>query len=151
MERMGHAYKPLAVLAMTLDGIPLLYNGQEEPLTRRLKFFDKDNIDFKHYTLGEFYKKLCLFKQNEEALWNAPYGAEAIKIADSADVYAFKREKGSSKVVVILNLSALQQTIFLKESLINMINIFNNEIVTINVSSPLKLEPWSYLVLKNNY
>lgn len=149
MERMGHAYKPLAVLAMTLDGIPLIYNGQEEPLTKRLKFFDKDNIEFKHYALGDFYKKLCHLKLNEEALWNEPYGARSVRIADSADVYAFKREKGSSKVVVIMNLSSSQHDVFIKENLSDMYNVFTGEIMSFNVSSPILLGPWSYIVLTN--
>ena len=44
-ERIGDAAKPFAVLCATWNGIPLIYNGQELPMTnKRLQFFDKDLI-----------------------------------------------------------------------------------------------------------
>ena len=37
MERMGDAHKALAVLSATIDGMPLIYSGQEEPLRKRAR------------------------------------------------------------------------------------------------------------------
>ena len=48
-ERMGDGHRTFAVLVQTFDGIPLIYSGQEEPLKKRLAFFQKDDIGFKTY------------------------------------------------------------------------------------------------------
>jgi alpha-amylase len=57
-ERFGKQALDMATLTMMMPGVPLIYNGQEEPLKRRLKFFEKDNIGFGKYALNPFYKKL---------------------------------------------------------------------------------------------
>lgn len=46
-ERMGDAARAFAVLCCTWNGLPLIYSGQELPNYKRLKFFDKDQIDWK--------------------------------------------------------------------------------------------------------
>ena len=56
-ERMGDGHQAFAVLANTFDGMPLIYSGQEEPLTRRLEFLKKmishlENINMKIFILG---------------------------------------------------------------------------------------------------
>lgn len=44
-ELYGPAFEACAVLSFTLPGMPLIYNGQESRLDRRLAFFEKDPID----------------------------------------------------------------------------------------------------------
>ena len=46
-EKYGDAAKALAVHSCTWQGIPLVYSGQELPNKKRLKFFDKDVIEWK--------------------------------------------------------------------------------------------------------
>jgi len=43
-ERMGNAVETMTVLTYTMPGVPLIYNGQEYDLKKRLKFFEKDTI-----------------------------------------------------------------------------------------------------------
>jgi alpha-amylase len=62
-ERYGKQALDMATLTMMMPGVPLIYNGQEEPLKRRLKFFEKDDIGFSKYTLASFYKKLIAERQ----------------------------------------------------------------------------------------
>src|SRR5690606_40280473 len=57
-ERMGAGYKTFAALSATLDGMPLVYSGQEEPLKKRLEFFEKDTIPFGEYAHEKFYTTL---------------------------------------------------------------------------------------------
>ena len=38
-ERYGNKHLLQAILAFTIDGMPLLYSGQEAGLNKRLKFF----------------------------------------------------------------------------------------------------------------
>ncbi len=104
MERYGDGNQTFAVLAATIDGMPLVYSGQEEPLRKRLKFFDKDVIPWKNYAYKSFYKTLFDLKRRNIAIWNGDYGAHAQRINVSDNVYAFKRARDNFKVIVILNL-----------------------------------------------
>ncbi|MFK4985495.1 alpha-amylase family glycosyl hydrolase, partial [Klebsiella pneumoniae] len=45
-EKYGTAAKALAVFTFTWKGIPLIYSGQENANQKRLKFFDKDLIEW---------------------------------------------------------------------------------------------------------
>jgi hypothetical protein len=46
------------------NGIPLIYSGQEIPNMERLKFFDKDTIEWpQENDLHEFYKALLDLKK----------------------------------------------------------------------------------------
>jgi glycosidase len=57
-ERYGTQAKDMAKLCMLMPGVPLIYNGQEEPLKKRLLFFEKDVIGFKKYQLAPFYHQI---------------------------------------------------------------------------------------------
>ncbi|MCX6227542.1 MAG: alpha-amylase family glycosyl hydrolase [Bacteroidia bacterium] len=45
-ERMGKATDLMTVFTYTIPGMPLVYSGQEAGSTKRLKFFEKDPIDW---------------------------------------------------------------------------------------------------------
>src|SRR5438105_10699357 len=67
-ERLGDAVKALAVFCCTWNGIPLIYSGQELPNKKRLRFFDKDQIDWDgEYRLHDFYKKLLSLRKRNPA------------------------------------------------------------------------------------
>ncbi|HQR91941.1 MAG TPA: alpha-amylase family glycosyl hydrolase, partial [Sediminibacterium sp.] len=58
-EKYGHTAKAWWVFSATWQGLPLIYSGQEIPNKRRLKFFDKDAIDWNQpFTLEPFFKNL---------------------------------------------------------------------------------------------
>lgn len=149
-ERMGAAYKTFAVLSMTMDGIPLLYSGQEEPLTKRLKFFDKDEIVWKNLKDFDFFQRLCVLKNQEKAMWNAPYGATTKIIGKSEYTIAYKRELDHSKVIVILNLSDQTRNIKFEEPIKNMKEIFSaHHTSDYEAGRELSLNPWEYRVYIN--
>lgn len=59
----GAAADAFNVLAFTWQGIPMLYNGQEDELTQRLAFFEKDPIAWKNFAKTPFYQKLITLRQ----------------------------------------------------------------------------------------
>jgi alpha-amylase len=149
-ERMGDAHKALAVLSGTFDGMPLIYSGQEEPLKRRLLFFEKDDIGFDRYEYSSFYRNLNQVKKRNKALWNAEYGGDVMKIVDHDDVYAFKRENEGNKVVVILNLSNQISKFALNEDVNGMKDLFTGKELDFSKSESYYMEPWTYYVgIKN--
>ncbi|WP_457423225.1 alpha-amylase family glycosyl hydrolase [Roseateles sp. P5_E7] len=106
----GDAYQALAVLTFTLPGMPLIYNGQESRLTKKLEFFEKDVIAWKSYELTGFYQQLIALKHKHPALAAGQYGAPVTLLASQGDVMAFERKLGSDVVRVAVNLSRTDQT-----------------------------------------
>ena len=105
----GDAYQALAVLSFTLPGMPLIYNGQESRLTKKLAFFEKDAIAWKSYELTGFYQQLIALKHKHPALAAGQYGAP-VKLLDApSDVVAFERRQGADVVRVAVNLSKAPQ------------------------------------------
>ncbi len=148
-ERMGDAHKAMAVLNFTFDGMPLLYNGQEEPLKRRLKFFDKDSIQWKSYAYTSFYKSLFDLKQNNKSMGNGSAGTPLEKIASHKDVFAFKKTKDGQSVVVILNLSKKNQTASLNQDITGVKEIYTGKEAAYKNGQTIQLKPWEYRVYSN--
>lgn len=105
-ERMGDGAKCFEVLCFTLPGMPLIYGGQESAVNKRLRFFDKDTINWNNYPLQNFYKTLLSLKHNNPELWNGSYGGkmEIIKTGNP-NVFAFTRTLGAKQIFVWMNLS----------------------------------------------
>jgi glycosidase len=105
-ERMGANHLPAFVVAATVhNGMPLLYTGQEVSMKKRLRFFEKDTVDWKGASLASFYKSMFDLKEAQEALWNGAWGGPQVALKnDGGDrVYAFTRSKGASTVLVAVN------------------------------------------------
>ena len=105
-ERMGANHLPAFVLAGTVEnGMPLLYTGQEVSLNKRLRFFEKDTVDWKGRSLESFYKSMFELKDTQEALANGAWGGPqtALKHTAGDRVYAFTRTRGANTVLVAVN------------------------------------------------
>jgi alpha-amylase len=105
-ERMGANAQPAFVLAATIRGsMPLLYTGQEVSLRKRLRFFEKDTVDWSGPSLAPFYHALFDLKHRHQVLANgAEGGGQATLRTDAGDrVYAFVRSRGDDVVLVALN------------------------------------------------
>lgn len=142
------------VLMFTWQGMPMLYNGQEDGLSQRLNFFEKDPVRWKKYAKKEFFQKLCNLRRDNQAIWSGKYGGELVKIPTNMDeyVYAFAREKNGDKVIVVLNLSKQNRTATLNpDSDIPgaYTNLFGTSTVQVTRDMTLTLKPWEYLVLTN--
>jgi len=150
-ERLGDGAETFAVLCYGLPGMPLIYCGQEEPLKKRLKFFDKDTIQWGKYEKKEFYTKLNQLKKQNKALWNGTFGGTITKIENSNPkaVFAFVRQKDENKVVFIFNLTNAAQEVKLnnEQAAGNYLNYFTGAKETYKKDNPLKLKPWEYIVL----
>ncbi|NMM48945.1 alpha-amylase [Flammeovirgaceae bacterium KN852] len=152
-ERYGEGDKTFAALAFTVYGAPMLYSGQEVGLDKRLKFFDKDTIDWsdpKGYE--EFYTKLIEIHTDNVALHAGEFGGMPIQINKDENVYAFKREKDGNQVIGIFNLSDSEQNMNLTDA--SVAGTYKDEMtgkeVNITVDQPLKLDAWEYLIFVSN-
>lgn len=149
-ERMGEGSICMAVLTATLPGMPLVYSGQESAFNRRLRFFEKDTIDWKDYRLEPFYNKLFALKHAYQPLWNGSWGGKMERISTSADtaVFAFIREKEGDRVFVMANLSGKVREAKLKGDSFSgsYKEWFSEEGATFEKGAVIRLKPWEYKV-----
>jgi len=150
-DNFGDALKAARVFSMLMDGMPLVYNGEEAGLDRSLKFFEKDPIEWKSHENEKLYTLLFELKHKNQALWNGIFGGEMIRIVNDRmdEVVSFSREKNGDKLLAFFNLS--RENVFVNfdtsEESGEYKNLFTGE--TKNISEKLKLElsPWSFVVL----
>lgn len=147
----GAIHAPFAVLTQTMaNSVPLIYGGQEEPVLRALKFFDKDPMTFDKLQRATFYKTLLLLRKRSAAL-SAGASFRKVNVGNDTAVYAFVREKGEKRVFVMLNLSANQQPIIIKEKTLlgNVYNVFKGTKESLS-SKGWSMQPWGYVVYEYN-
>lgn len=105
-ELMGANNAPSYVLGATASrSMPLLYSGQEVGLSKRLRFFQRDTIDWKAPSRAAFYRRVFELKHTQPALAAGAAGGpqRTLAVGDSARVYAFARTRGANTVLVAVN------------------------------------------------
>jgi len=148
-ERMGDGAKAFAALSSTIDGMPLIYSGQEEPLKKRLAFFEKDTIPFRNFEMESFYTTLLDLKKKNKALWNGADGGLSKRINTSDHVYAFMRQKDGDKFIGVFNLSDKPQVTKLDVPVDKMHLVADNKEITLSAGSEITLAPWEYFLFSN--
>ncbi|GAC1443743.1 MAG: alpha-amylase family glycosyl hydrolase [Sediminibacterium sp.] len=152
----GDSHAPFAVLTQTIKrAVPLIYSGQEEPVLRAIRFFDKDTMAFGKYARADFYRKLLLMHQLHPALAANAAFTKLLTDKDQA-IYAFYRKSGPDFVVVILNLSKETQHVKITGTIVD--ELLKEPVVNLQDGSgsrqlPLAydLAPWGYrVIMKKN-
>lgn len=147
-ERLGDATETFLVLSNLIKGMPLLYSGQEAGNTKRLKFFDRDPIEWKEHKFKGLYTKLFNLKKTNKALWNGTYGGPLQRIATSDDkaIFAFSRSKDNNEVIGIFNLSDKSQVFTIADQGIagEYTDPLSGAGVTLNAKATITLRPWEY-------
>lgn len=143
----GASHAPFAVLTQTMvRGIPLIYSGQEEPVLKKIEFFEKDPVTFGKFGRAKFYKALLELRKSNEAL-AADASFKKVVVGDEKAVYAFVREKGGRKIFVILNLSAKPQTLKVNDSSLHgkpyNVFMYTSEILD---NRNWQIDPWGYVI-----
>ena len=152
-ERYGEGNLTFSVLCYTLPGMPLIYSGQEAGMNKRLRFFEKDTIDWKDIKYQEFYTKMNKLKKQNIALWNGQFGGD-IKIIHSktdSPVFAFERTKDNNRIIVILNLSDQSAEAKLEiENDMDLIEYFTENQIKGEKLKSISLERWEYRIYLSN-
>ncbi len=147
--RLGGGAAPFAVLTFVLDGIPLIYNGQEIGLDRRLEFFERDPIAWTpNVSLTSFYRTLAQLRCAHPALRTGA-AMRRIPSTQNESIYALLREAGSQRVLAILNLTARDATADLHDPGLagNWRDAFSGEAVAQTAHVPVALRAWAFRVL----
>ncbi len=134
------------VIASYMKGVPMIYNGQEVGTPQRLTFpFTSTKIDWSlNPHIKAEYKQLLAFRNSSNAVRRG-----SVISYSNADVCAFTREQGGEKVLVIVNVRNSTLNFTLPAALENTSwkDAFTNGNVTL--SNNVSLQPFTYIVLKN--
>ncbi|MBW4359084.1 alpha-amylase family glycosyl hydrolase [Flavobacterium taihuense] len=153
-KNFGDGLKPAMVLIGTIDGMPMLYSGQESGLDRSLNFFGKDSITWKEHENGAIFKKLFELKHRNQALWNGDWGGKMVRIKNNqmSNVISFSRTKDKDNVIVIINFSDQAKEVILENEYHkgNFTEVFTSKKIELVGKDKLQLAPWGYLVLERN-
>jgi glycosidase len=146
----GDGLKAAMVLASMVNGMPLVYSGQEAGLNRSLAFFEKDMIDWKEHPNAEIYKKLFALKHNNQSLWNGEWGGEMVRVySDKMEqVISFFREKNGDKVLPVINFSDKPVSVLLDTRYFSGTynELFSGKEYNTGDKLSLELKPWEYFV-----
>jgi alpha-amylase len=147
-ERLGAAVETFAAMTFIIQGMPLIYNGQEYDFNKRLKFFVKDTLETKKGKMFSIYEKLGKLKNENPALNGGKNAASYTRIKTSLDqnILAFVREKSAKKIIFIGNLSSKKQS-FSTEIEGNFSDYISGEKQTFEKNKPLIFAPWEYKIL----
>jgi glycosidase len=153
-EQFGDGLEAAIVLSVVGEGMPLIYNGQEAGNTKRLAFFEKDNIDWKDHHIGQLYTSLFALMKDNTALWHAKWGATMIKVPNSSEkeILSFVRQNEKDKVFAVFNFSGQPQGVTFKEALYHgqYTDYFTRELVELDQHTRLELQAWGYKVFIKN-
>ncbi|MBI1307585.1 MAG: alpha-amylase [Bacteroidetes bacterium] len=135
-ERMGNAWRAMAVLSYALKGMPLIYTGQEIGLDRRLPFFEKDTIDW-NVPVGDsytgFYRDLNRLKAMHFLRVNAP-----IELLATGNILVINR----GKATFMINCSENPESMNLNTDGRQILDSYG-------WSDDKKFSAWGYLVYAN--
>jgi glycosidase len=147
-ERLGGGAAPFAVLTFMLNGIPLIYNGQEAALTHRLLFFERDPITWGNYSLSSFYHTLCDLKHTQPALHTGA-AMHRVPTTKNEAVYGLVRGESGQRVVAVLNLTARDVSFDAYDPALagQWRDAFSGETVTWTATPHVELRSWGYRVL----
>jgi glycosidase len=148
-ERMEDAAKTMTALTFTVEGMPLIYSGQEAGLNKRLAFFDKDTINWdKDSIMTKFYQMLNGLKSDNPALWNGKAGGELeiIRTNDQESIFCFSRQKANNTVVALFNLSGKSLSAFAEGGPQGTFHeVMRDKEATLPVRGTL-LQPWEFKI-----
>jgi cyclomaltodextrinase / maltogenic alpha-amylase / neopullulanase len=152
-ERLGNGVEAFAAFTFLIPGFPLLYNGQEVGLDKRLSFFEKDVINWGNNQYTELYMELIKFYKSNKSLIaeDAENNFEIVKTTDEKNILAFLRIFDSKKVLSLFNFSPKKTSFNFKEFKQKDIfkSILPNQTYGLEIDKPIGLNPWEYVIFSN--
>ena len=105
-QKYGNNRYPLTVLAYTLYGMPLIYNGQEVGGNQALNYFEDTKIDWsaKDDKMLNTIRTLTALKHVVPAL-SDDATVNLITVSGNANAMAFTRKSGDSEILVVMNMA----------------------------------------------
>jgi len=150
-EKYGDAATAFAVFTATWRGIPLIYSGQELPNKKRLRFFDKDEIEWSDVHppfLHNFYQKLLCFRKRCPVF---DCSAEMVSLRTGVEdkVVAYICYNEEKMALMLFNFSGtgrVKFTISHEQLRGTFHNIFSGLSFQFEDTVAFEMQPWQYFV-----
>lgn len=145
-ERYGEHAMIYAILSMLMPGgVPLIYSGQELPVKHRLKFFDKDVIDWNQTcSMDYIYHSFLLLRKTFETTMHT----ELNSMTSSEKIFTLriKKESHPSDILFIVNLSPQEEnfSIQVKDVMPRYKNLLTNEMIHLSGDDFMRLEKFDF-------
>ena len=149
-ERLGEAVKAFTVFNFFINGMPLIYSGQEACNNKRLKFFEKDPIEWKDCPFRELYKEMCALKLTNHALWNGEKGGPLKELPNSGTgIFSFSRVKDADKVICLFNFNDKEMKFLIETDGLegNYKDLFSGRKMVVDKEYSLSLPKWGFQIL----
>lgn len=133
------------MLAAYLDGVPLVYAGQEVAHPNLIPFFSKDPLDWSiNPGILAQYQQILNFRRESDAIKRG-----SIQSFSHSDIAAFKKVYEMEEALVLVNVRGTTVNYNLPVELANTnwTDAFDN--TTVQLGTSISIEPYEYLVLKN--
>ncbi|HEX5625200.1 MAG TPA: alpha-glucosidase C-terminal domain-containing protein, partial [Saprospiraceae bacterium] len=147
---LGQAQNLFTVMSFVLDGVPMIYNGQEEPLERSIRFYDKDTIAFENLGHAGFLSELIRLRTSHQALFPGEKGGRmtALQTTHADQVLAFKRKVPGDELICLFNCSNKPVSCNLVEGLdkAKYLEHFSKKKTALQPGHAIELEPWAYKI-----
>lgn len=150
-DHFGDGLEACIVMSTMVCGMPLVYSGQEAGLDRSLRFFEKDEIEWKQHSNTALFTRLFALKHENPALWNGKYGGRMQRIYNDQPnaVISFAREKNGDKVITVINFSdkAIDVKLGTEYHTGSYTDWFSDTFYTVGSTATISMPPWGYSVL----
>jgi len=148
-DRLGeNAVDAFNTLIYILPGMPLTYTGQEEPMKKSLRFFDKDTVGFGKYSRQDLLTKLNQLKKENKSLWNNGFGGNYTILNNSSpeNILCIKRQLDKNAVLAIFNFSDKTQNFTVTDAKSENLKHYLGEKINLN-DKKIELKAWGYSVM----
>ena len=147
-QRCYGCYKLCSVITYLLGGVPLMLNGQEEPMFEPINVRTEKTIGHVYNYNRDFYRGLALHRFDHPALHSLTDNLPEI-ISDSEEVLAIERKQGNTSIVLMANLTDSTRTYSIHKDYNYYTEFFTRALVNFPKNTTLTLGPYQYLVLTN--
>jgi glycosidase len=131
------------VISSFMDGVPLIYNGQEVGCTVKLPYFSNSPINWStNPTMLTEYKRLINLRNTHTAIRTG-----TITDYSNADLVAFKKQKNADEVFVIANSRNSAKTFTVPIALVGTVWINTSDNTSITLGSSINLSAFEYTIL----
>ncbi|MFY8181283.1 MAG: alpha-amylase family glycosyl hydrolase [Flavobacterium sp.] len=131
------------VISSFMDGVPLIYNGQEVGCTVKLPYFSNSPINWStNPTMLIEYKRLINLRNTHAAIRTG-----TIIDFSSADLVAFKKQKNADEVFVIANSRNSAKIFTVPTALVGTVWINTSDNTSITLGSSINLSAFEYTIL----
>ncbi|RYY29886.1 MAG: 1,4-alpha-glucan branching protein [Chitinophagaceae bacterium] len=151
-EKYGEAARALVIFSYTWKGIPMTYSGQEIPNLKRLKFFEKDHIEWPETcALHEFYKTLNQFRKDHPVFREYPASfPKRIHTNHDRKSLCYSIGSGEDELIIGLSFSPdAMQAEFAAGVLGGLYrSVLDNRVFDFSKTPAIDLKPWDAIILQ---